>query len=314
MLDAVDTEVLEGATSDEIRINGFRSHRKASEQYVDVTFVYEDQGEVWEGSVPIWYRRTGLFCETQDQQIEALESAYDEMHPDKREDWQEAQDEFWGQKNADVTQSFFEALRDGEWTCQNCELPENPNWARRVQDLKQYGYTISTETGRECEKCGETATHLIMLRIPRGGVMGYETWTGDVRRRIINALDNYDAYEASSRARSSLLPDHKFPEIRWDKDTLEENPEDMPEEDIRDKFQLLSNQRNQQKREICRNCFQNGERGTPYGIEFFYEGGPEWPDDVPRTGAEAEEGCVGCGWYDLERWRQELNAFIKQNQ
>jgi hypothetical protein len=122
----------------------------------------------------------------------------------------------------------------------------------------------------------------------------------------MKTLENHDAYEDTKRS-SGLLIDHKFPEIRWDADTAEELPDDMSEEDIKKKFQLMTNRRNQQKREVCRKCYQTGKRGTPFGIEFYYEGDENWPDSVPLEGEDAEEGCVGCGWYDLARWRDELN-------
>lgn len=314
MIEDLDLPSVNEQTSEHIEATGLRSHTKASEQYVDVSFRYPEAGSEWTGSVPIHYRRTGLFCHTVEDVVETLEGAYDEMHPRKREQWLKEQEEYWNtqKSRAKTTRGFFEELKDAEWTCQNCELPDNPNWARRTQDLKEFGYTIATETGRRCADCGQNATHLIMLRIPRGGVMGYETWSGELRERILNVLGHYDPYEDSVR-RGSLLPDHKFPEIRWDEATKEENPEDMSDEEIRGKFQLLSNQRNQQKREVCRHCFQTGQRGKPFGVAFFYEGGSTWPDDVPQTGKDAEEGCHGCGWYDMDRWRQELNEFIEEN-
>lgn len=81
---------------------------------------------------------------------------------------------------------------------------------------------------------------------------------------------------------------------------------EMTDEEVVKKFQLLDNQRNQQKREICRRCFQEGKRGVIYGIPFFYKGCIDWPRNVPSVGKEAEKGCVGCPWYDIERWRTEL--------
>lgn len=85
----------------------------------------------------------------------------------------------------------------------------------------------------------------------------------------------------------------------------------MTDQEIRDKFQLLSNQRNQQKREVCRNCFQTGKRGTIYGIDYFYKGTDTWDSTIPQKGKAAEQGCIGCPWYDIDRWRQELNSLIK---
>ncbi len=54
--------------------------------------------------------------------------------------------------------------------------------------------------------------------------------------RILKVLNNYDVYEDTKR--EHLLPDHKFPEIRWDDKTREENREDMSDDEIKQKFQL----------------------------------------------------------------------------
>ena len=81
-------------------------------------------------------------------------------------------------------------------------------------------------------------------------------------------------------------------------------------DEIKAKFQLLTNQRNQQKREVCRNCYQTGKRGILFGIPFFYKGNENWDNNIPRTGKSAEKGCIGCGWYDIERWRNELIKLI----
>ena len=87
----------------------------------------------------------------------------------------------------------------------------------------------------------------------------------------------------------------------------------MSIDEIRDKFQLLSNQRNQQKREICRKCFQTGKRGIIFGIPYFYEGDENWPEDIPIKGKKAEKGCIGCPWYDIKRWRENLKKKLMDN-
>ena len=149
-----------------------------------------------------------------------------------------------------------------------------------------------------------------MLPISRGtiGGNGYETWSPALRKRIIKLLGQYDVYE--TRINSNCLPDHKFSEIRWDENTKGENPDDMTDEQIKEKFQLLTNQRNQQKREVCRSCFQTNKRGIIYGIPFFYKGSEDWDDTIPKKGKEAEKGCIGCGWYDIQKWREELIKYI----
>lgn len=136
--------------------------------------------------------------------------------------------------------------------------------------------------------------------------MGYETFTPQFKSRIIRLLKGINAFEAKPTAIKGLIPDHKFSEVRWDEETKSENPMTMSDDEIVKKFQLLDNQRNQQKREICRRCFQSGKRGIIYGIPFFYVGTEDWPVDVPAVGKAAEKGCIGCAWYDIETWRMKL--------
>jgi len=295
---------------DHTKIIGERQHAKASERYVDVIFEYPKTRDTWEGSVPIEYRRTGVFAETPQEVASMIQTAYEAMHPSRRLAWLREQEQFWASCNKVVTQSFFDGLKTFRWTCVACSLPPNPNWARRVQDIKELGYTIATNTRRYCSSCARNTTHLILLALPRGLVTGYEVMDTQLRKRILAVLGYYDVYENRVARGYSLLPDHKFPEIRWDESIRQENPADMPDEQIGAKFQLLSNQRNQQKREVCRQCFQTGQRGTPFGIAYYYEGSSSWPSDVPVRGAAAEEGCRGCGWYDMKRWRESLNHYL----
>lgn len=291
-----------------------KRHTKASEEYVHVSFDY--QIKIWDGWVPVEYRRTGVSIkeEQPDKLITYLNKVYEQMKPDKYNDWLEKQEEFWNdeKKGAIVTKPFFDSLSKGGWQCVECTLPKNRNWARRIQDLKEFGYTLATDTKRYCPMCGSNKTHVIMLPIERGGANGngYETWSPTVRRRIIKVLGGIDVYENSYN--QNCLPDHKFSEIRWDENTKAENPDSMTDDEIRQKFQLLSNQRNQQKREVCRNCFQTGKRGTIFGIPYYYEGSEKWDESIPEKGKEAEKGCIGCPWYDIETWRNRLVAYLNK--
>ncbi len=307
MSDSVVEEV-EELTSENVTIKEKREMTKASEVYLDVRFVYPDANEVWDGSIPVYYRRTGVFEETPEGMADVIEQAYDNMHPSKKDQWEKEQLEYWDDFSGSVTDEFFYTMMDAEWHCSH-EFPENNNPSRRIQDIKENGYTISSKR-IQCGECERSRMHRQIVRFPRGGPTGYETMSDELRERIITVLGKHDVFENTKR-QQGLLPDHKFPEIRWDETVREENPDDMPEEEIREKFQLLDNQRNQQKREVCRQCFQTGKRAKPYGIEFFYEGDEDWPDDVPETGPEAEQGCVGCGWYDLQTWREELNKKLQ---
>ena len=63
----------------------------------------------------------------------------------------------------------------------------------------------------------------------------------------------------------------------------------MSDEEIRKKFQLMDNQRNQQKREVRRRIFQTGKREGIFGINYFYKGGGEWGFKIPKLGKESEK-------------------------
>lgn len=292
-------------------------HNKASECYVEATFTYAD-GSRWNGWIPIEYRRTGTPLTTTEEIAAHLQNVSLCCRREARAAWSIKQVSFWnGKKGAHVTRGFFDALaKTFQWTpvshdaCAEYSLPANPNGARRIQDLKDFGYTLSTDTNRPCLHCEKILTHVLLVPIPRGGISGYETWPPVLRRRIIMVLGGYDVYEGKPGRVDGLLPDHKFPEIRWDEQTPRESLAGLTNEEIQRDFQLLSNQRNQQKREVCRRCFQEKQRGFPFGIKFYYHGTEDWPEGIPARGKDAEQGCLGCGWYDMERWRQTLNQAI----
>jgi len=282
-----------------------RVHTKASEKYIDVIMLYKRAKYLT--SIPLIYRRTGTEISNDDID-EYLVKVYDEIQPNKWDKWKKEQKLFWdGKPGAAVTRKFFDKLAENfDWCCTTCTLPQNPNWARRIQDIKEFGYTLATNTKLLCVRCQKNKTQIILVPIKRGGITGYETWSPKLRAHIVDLLDSFDSYEAKKLRKEGLLPDHKFPEIRWDTATRRESLESLSDAEIKNDFQLLSNQRNQQKREVCRKCFQTGERGIIYGIPFFYQGSGTWDVSIAKTGKDAEMGCLGCGWYDINKWRSEL--------
>jgi hypothetical protein len=288
-----------------------RDHGKAQEKYVDVIFVYKATPP-YKCSIPIEYRRTGTYIP--DSDIDTyLEEVYEKIDPKNWEHWKGEQNNFWSNKpNAKITKGFFNILANKfKWCCRSCELPENPNWARRIQDLKEFGYTISTYPNKFCGKCNKPTTHLLLLPLPRGEITGYETWSKELRGEIVKTLETYDVFEAKKAKKEGLLPDHKFPEIRWDNQTKRKSLENLSVIEIKNGFQLLTNQRNIQKREICKKCCETGKRGVIYGIPYFYKGTIDWDNKISPRGKKAEKGCIGCAWYDIERWRSELIKKLK---
>lgn len=313
MMNKIIEKIRQLTPSDKIRVLGLRGHAKASEKYVDVEFSYPKDNFGWEGSIPYYYRRTGLFLETPEEIAELIKDAYSSLARENRKKWAKEERRLWNEKHKakKVTKVFFDQILNLQWNCVNCDLPKNPNWARRIQKIKEMGYLIATER-RRCNRCKENRTHILLIPFGRGSETGYEVWSQKLRKRIVNVLNKIDVYE-NKRASSAnaLIPDHKFPEIRWDESTKAENPDDMSEEEIQRKFQLLDNRRNLQKREVCRRCYQTNKRGFAFGIKYFYKGSENWPKGIPKRGKAAEKGCVGCPWYDLAKWRESLNKRLK---
>lgn len=287
-------------STSKIRVASRWTHSKAAEEHVNVVFSYPAKPS-WSLSIPIKCRRAGLELDSEQEISDFLEKVYEEIAPANWQTWKCAADQFWLGSRSNVTKPIFDKMVSdfGWYTYQ--ELPATSNPARRLQDLKDAGFTIGTR-----KRSGSRDLEFMIVPRVIGQASGYEYWSGSLRARIIKVLASFDAYEGKAGNPKHLLPDHKFPEIRWNRDTRRDTLEGLSETDIRRDFQLVTNQRNQQKREMCRRCYDTGERSYPFAIPFFYKGDASWPSEVPTSGKSAEAGCLGCGWYDLEKWRQEI--------
>jgi len=141
-----------------------RHHKKASEAYVSVVWDYD--GNIVNWDIPIEYRRTGTHYleKTEDDIQEYLNNAKENCSPEKWAKWREDQKKFWDTKpRAGTTKEFFDALaKDFKWKSVESDLPNNPNWARRIQDIKEFGYTIATNTNMFDSKINKNCTHLLL--------------------------------------------------------------------------------------------------------------------------------------------------------
>ena len=289
----------------QISVIGFAEHSKASEKYVVAEYSFGVAKKVW--YVPYYYRRTNLFIDTEEELVELLKDSKQYLCPETIRQYKstitkELPNLFGA--GSDVTRPIFEMLLEncGEWVC-NMDF-NNVNSQRRIQDIKEMGFTLATKwEGRK--------TFHLLLPFPQQVAPTYETIPTPIRKRIIQALNNIDAF-SGKQASISILPDHKFSEIRWDKNTPVSN-DNLSEREMREKFQLVPERINQMKREVCRKCFHTGDRGKLNEIDFFYAGNAKWDSRIPKVGKEAEAGCVGCFWYDMTAWRNALNQFIRDH-
>lgn len=290
--------IADGQTS----VRGFYVHTKASEKYVVVSFGMGSHPKEW--VIPYQYRRTNLFIDDLANLVKLINNSKSRLNSEGVESFKRAisgrETEYFG-SGATVTIPIFKLLLKncGEWVWNKSFHNENPQ--RRVQDIKETGFTIATKfEGR--------ATYHMLLPFPRIKSFTYEAIPAPVRRKIFAVHNGINAFTAEP-ASTSCLPDHKFPEIRWDKDTPVSN-DNLSNQEMLDKFQIVPESVNQAKREVCRKCFQRGIRGKLNGINFFYRGGEHWDAAVPKIGKQAEEGCVGCFWYDMLAWRKALHERI----
>ena len=85
---------------------------KASESYISVSFRYNDF--VWEGWIPVEYRRTGV--NIQEDDVSALytylNKIYTQMNPSNYEAWLKKEDEKWASSRAVETKEIFNLLKD----------------------------------------------------------------------------------------------------------------------------------------------------------------------------------------------------------
>ena len=208
-------------------------------------------------------------------------------------------------------------LEDGKWHCRSHEYKRIPSGQLAggggIQGLQRGtkdrpGLKIESKTDR-CPHC-ERKTR-------------WDRWTGGYQSanapasipsalatKVLAHYGNTDAIEQRERPAHELVIDHRFPMIRWGATETKLSVE-MSEADIEQKFQVLKfdagGNHNLLKSRACEVCFKTGRRGTPFGIQFFYKGFENWPVHVPASGAQAEQGCEGCGWYDFAGWREALN-------
>lgn len=228
-------------------------------------------------------------------------------------------------QNAPKQKGFFELICDQKWHCRSCGVRDGKITAEQaaggggIQGLQRGnknrpGLEIETKND-DCPKCKKKTK--------------WDRWTGKIKssnaptnipsQLIDKILDCYkytDVIEQRKRQKHELIIDHRFPMERWNKPEEKLNIH-ISDDEIQRKFQLLkkdsSGNHNLLKSRACENCIKTGERGTPFGIEFWYEGNRQWDQNIPTTGKEAEKGCIGCGWYDFEKWRKALNEKLNSD-
>ena len=212
------------------------------------------------------------------------------------------------------TTSYYdwEIMKDLQWHCAKCELKSAQ--AKTWQVWRQKGIQLDTDEKGNfykrifCKTCNSKTVHrkLKSLKISddtkiRSGV------PPKLAKRVKQVYKNQEAMLLREMPPKELEVDHKFPQVRWCENE-QENSVDMSEEEIKQKFILLTRSNNLLKSRFCERCVKTGKRGHFPGIYFWYKGDENW-----RGKRKCDEnGCIGCFWYDPYRWREELNKIVNK--
>ena len=230
-------------------------------------------------------------------------------------------DSFFTNKNTKVFK-VWSVLKDQEWHCRECDYKHVDTTqiagGSGIQGLergtKSRPGMVIESNNHLCTKCEKKTRH--------------DKWTGNTTKakpsitmssafheRVVTLLGARDVVDNTQRPHNQLTVDHKLPMLRWtgSESVRQQDYQGLSDDDIRQRFQLLRKSNgtlshNLLKSRACENCFSSGKRGTPFGIEFFYEGERKWAS----VNKKDPKGCVGCGWYDVAKWREALNQMLKK--
>lgn len=277
---------------------------KTSDTFHEVRFEY-DQNKIWTGCVPNTYKELSLKMSFEDV-CSNLERWYEELRYENRPELKRQAISKWGNSSPENTETgrvFLKLLQgNNEWVCRTCGTGKiNDQPAARIRDIKKRGYIIATKT-RSCSTCNITTYQdmLILLSVNAQKRPEFRKPIDEAtKKRIISVLNYKDAVFDVVRTAREFVIDHKFPSQRWDK-VESRNHAHMSEDEIRAKFQLLTNQTNMLKSRFCDDCVKTGSRATFMGIAWYHSGNDKWVGDAMGN----ELGCKGCAWYDVDLWRK----------
>ena len=124
----------------------------------------------------------------------------------------------------------------------------------------------------------------------------------NIIKRVKELYECIDEYSMRTEFARDLEVDHRTPQVRWTENEADNS--NLSDEQIMEKFMLLTSKNNLLKSRICEECAKTNKRGKGYKeIEFWYVGGENYSEDI---------GCVGCFWHNPSKWRKELNKKIKE--
>lgn len=206
----------------------------------------------------------------------------------------------------------FETMKDLKWHCTKCELKSGQ--AKTWQVWRQErGIQLDTNEQGEfykkiyCSHCNAVTIHrklksleILPITKQRSGI------PSSVAKRVKQLYNFEEAVFLRKLSERELEVDHKFPQIRWAQDEFDNST--LSDEELKNKFILLTRSNNLLKSRFCERCVKEGIRGSFPGIEFWFEGGHKWAG----TSKTDENGCKGCFWNDPYAWRDAVLQILNK--
>jgi len=211
--------------------------------------------------------------------------------------------------NFDLVLALYEAGEEG--MCRLClgeKLGRNlgNNGSNAIRTLRNAGFRIPKHQTVECQKHPgrvRTLDSLVSLEPEIGDRKvraSYSRQEAQIMLRYLGTRDNF-TQESLSKSRGEI--DHRIPMSRLG--GVAETRVDANNPDaVRDRYQLLSPQNNQIKRQKCLACEETGKRPVFLGGIRFYTEGDETYDPAV--------GCRGCAWAYPEAYREALQRLADE--
>lgn len=203
----------------------------------------------------------------------------------------------------------FETMSDCKWHCTKCELLSGQAKTWQVWRQEKGIQLDQDENGSWCKRqycpiCQRKTVHrkLKSIEIKPAEIKARSDISDYVKRRAKEIYGYIDEYTLRIEPAKDLQLDHRLPQVRW-KTSESSNPAPSDEE-IKEKFMLLTEENNLLKSRYCEACKKTNIRANGYrDIEFWYFGDKYYDEKI---------GCEGCFWYNPSKWRTELNKAIKK--
>lgn len=205
----------------------------------------------------------------------------------------------------------FETLSDLKWHCSKCDF-NSTQPARNFKNIRDAWFEMEKEWKNYekqmfCEKCWRNRWHRkLKSLIQISNSIFRSTMPESFKKRVKDLYNWEEAFFLRKLPYDLLEVDHKFPQVRWSKN--EENLNNLTDQQIKDKFLLLTRSNNLWKSRICENCVRNFKRGL-WEKDLFYN----WNEKWAWININDEKWCVWCFFYDPYKWREKLNKKITWN-